>query len=230
MVARLPVRRTALAAALVLGLGAAGCGSGDDSTSASGTGSTAAPATTTSPSATEGAPTTTGAAPSTTGATPPTTTGSAPPSSAEEAERRAFPDLRRLQTVPQEGDRAADPTTRRIAERWFALVRSGKDEEAGALMADGTRFANFVILKLENREARNAAASSLPCGAVPTDAGGAEDGYVVLTLKLTDKAGEPRCTGAGEPVAVALHVTDGKIDDWVRVGAADAPVNQGTPV
>lgn len=229
MVARLPVRRTALAAALVLGLGVAGCGSDDGSSEASGTGTTAAPTTTTAPS-TGGTPTTTDAAPSTTGATPPTTTGAAPPSSAEEAERRAFPDLRRLQTVPQESDRTADATTRRVAEQWFDLVRRGKDEDAGALMADGTRFANFVILKLDNRAARNAAADSLPCGAVPTDVGGAEGGYVVLTLKLVDKVGEPKCTGAGEPVAVALHVTDGKIDDWVRVGAADAPINRGTPV
>jgi hypothetical protein len=219
MVARLPVRPSALAAALLLAVGAAGCGSGDASPFASGTGTTTA----------SGTPTTTGAAPTTTGTTP-RTTPSSPPGAAEEAERRAFPDLRRLQSVPQEGDGTADPTTRRIAERWFDLVRRGENRQAGDLMADGTRFANIVILKLQNRAARTAAAEGLPCGAVPTDVGGAAGGYVVLTLRLTNKAGEPPCEGAGAPVAVAVHVTDGRIDDWVRVGAADAPVNQGTPV
>lgn len=198
----------------VLGVGAvlAGCGGNDASDSAA--------ATTTGTTTTQEAPSTT--APSTT----------VPLPSAEElrAERRAFPDLPPLREVPQTATDEADAGDREVAEKWFSLVRRGEDERAAALMADGARFSNFDVLLVKNRAARVAVAGSLPCGAEPVSVGGAKGGYVVLTLKLTDKAGEAPCDGAGAPVAVALHVTDGRIDDWVRVQADDAPINRGAPV
>lgn len=227
MVRRLPVvlRRGPLAAALaVVALAAAGCG-GDDDPVASGTTAT----TGSTPTTTDAAPprtTTDGAPPTTTDATPP----SGPSAEARRLERRLFPDVPPLTEIPQEATGPADAGTRRVAERWFALVRAGRDAEAARLMKDGTRFANVDVLRLENGAARRAAAASLPCGAKPVSVGGAADGYVVLTLELTDKAGLPPCDGAGSPVAVALHVTDGRIDDWVRVQADDAPINRGTPV
>lgn len=211
----------ALAALLVGAALLAGCGGDDDPVAQ--------------------APTTTREAPGDRGATTPgdattpggpSTTPSAPQLSprARRAERRLFPDVPSLTAIPQEPTGPADAADRRVAERWFALVRAGEDAKAGDLMTDGTRFANIDVLKLENRSARVAAARSLPCGAEPVDVGGAKGGYVVLTLKLVDKEGLPPCAGAGSPVAVSLHVTDGRIDDWVRVQAPDAPINRGTPV
>ncbi|MEV4419580.1 hypothetical protein AB0L40_06315 [Patulibacter sp. NPDC049589] len=232
------LRAAACVAAIAAGAGLIGCGGDDDAgPSAAVTGTTASPATTTAPrgatttEATPGTGTTTEQVPpgGTTDATPPT--GADPPSAVPpDVERRVFPNVVPLKRVPQTADRDADATTRRIAERWFSLVRQGKDAQAGALMANGSRFANVAVALLPDRAARTEAAESLPCGAVPTAVGGARGGYVVLTLKLVNKAGQPPCDGAGNPVAVSLHVKDGKIDDWVRVGADDAPINQGTPV
>jgi hypothetical protein len=210
----------ALAAALVVGALLAGCGGGDEpSASAPSTGPEAATTTRVAP------PTTTDAAPS-------TTTEAAPPSTTPDlrAERRAFPGLLPLRQVPQAVSQEADPRAERVAEAWFDLVRRGEDERAAELMSDGARFANVVVLKLPSRAARVEAAGSLPCGATPTSVGGGANGYVVLSLRLTDKAGSPPCDGAGSPVAVAVHVTGGRIDDWVRIGADDAPVNRGAPV
>jgi hypothetical protein len=220
----LPARRPAavLAVLLVAGALVTGCGGDDDADRTAS--ATTGPATTrTSPGTTESTP----ATPGTTESTPALPRTS---EEAERAERRAFPDLAPLREVPQTATGPADADDRKIAERWFALVRDGKDAEAGALLADGVRFANIDVLKLQNRAAREAIGESLPCGAEPVQVGGAKDGYVVLILKLVDKEGEPPCQGAGSPVAVSLHVTDGRIDDWVRVQADDAPINRGAPV
>jgi hypothetical protein len=215
MVRPLPVRRSAGVVPVLLALAAvlAGCGGGDDpGPSAAGT--------TTGPARTTPAPTTT---------TPPSTVPG-PSADALRAERRAFPDLPPLREVPQTATGEARAADRDVAERWFSLVRRGEDERAADLMADGARFSNFDILLVKNRAARVAVADSLPCGAEPVSVGGAKGDYVILTLRLTHKAGEPPCDGAGAPVAVALHVQDGRIDDWVRVQADDAPINRGTPV
>lgn len=208
-----PLRSRALVAALAASAVLAGCGGGDDP------GSAAATPATTGPSGT-------------TRTAPPASTDSAPPAITpdERAERRAFPDLLPLPRVPQTVSGTASAEDRRVAEAWFDLVRRGEDERAADLMADGTRFANVAVLELPSRAARVEAAGSLPCGAVPTTVGGGRDGYVVLTLRLVDKAGAPPCDGAGAAVAVAVHVTDGRIDDWVRIQADDAPVNRGAPV
>lgn len=231
------LRPAALAALLSAAL-LAGCG-GDDEPSASAP-ATTAPAVTgrdPSPGSTTTAPDDTApedpdGAP---GSGAPNDPGAAPTAprlspEARRAEKRLFPDLPSLSAIPQTASGTADASDRRVAERWFALVRAGKDAEAGALMTNGTRFANIDVLLLRDRVARVAAAESLPCGAEPVDVGGARGGYVVLTLKLVDKEGLPPCDGAGSPVAVAVHVTDGRIDDWVRVQAPDAPINRGTPV
>lgn len=222
--ARPVVRPGALAAVLVCAALLAGCGGDDDPVAAGPTSTREAPGGATTP--------TTPTTPAEPGGPGTTTTPTGPelPPRARRAERRLFPDLPSLTAIPQESTGPADAADRRVAERWFALVRAGEDERAGALMLDGTRFANIDVLKLGNRAARVAAAESLPCGAEPVDVGGAKGGYVVLTLKLVDKEGLPPCDGAGSPVAVALHVTDGRIDDWVRVQAPDAPINRGTPV
>lgn len=225
------LRRGSAAAALVaLALGATACGGDDEPVASRSTGATQA-----APPTTDGAPpTSTETAPSTTDGAPPATTGATPPSgpSAEtrRLERKLFPDVPPLAEIPQEATGTADAEDRKVAERWFALVRAGEDAQAAKLMKDGTRFANIDVLLLGNRAARRAAAASLPCGAKPVEVGGARGGYVVLTLELTDKEGLPPCDGAGAPVAVALHVSDGRIDDWVRVRAADAPINRGAPV
>lgn len=217
-------RPGALAAVLAAGALLAGCGGDDDPVASGPTTTREAPGTATSPT---GPGASTPADPGGPRATP-----TAPRLSpqARRAERRLFPDVPSLTAIPQEPTGPADAASRRVAERWFALVRGGEDAKAGALMVDGTRFANIDVLKLDTRAARVAAARSLPCGAEPVDVGGAKGGYVVLTLELVDKEGEPPCQGAGSPVAVALHVTDGRIDDWVRVQAPDAPINRGTPV
>lgn len=217
------LRGRPLAAALaVAAFSVTGCG-GDEDPVASGTTAT----TRTAPPSTNGTP------PARPEAAPPTTEGAPPSGPSAEArrlERRLFPDVPPLSRIPQEATGPADAADRRVAERWFALVRAGKDAQAARLMRDGTRFANVDVLLLRDGAARRAAAASLPCGARPVGVGGAAGGYVVLTLELTDKAGLPPCDGAGAPVAVALHVSDGRIDDWVRVQAADAPINRGAPV
>jgi len=204
--------RTGVLAVLSAGALLVGCGDDEAPSASAGT--------TTGGTTTQAAPTTTA----------PTTTAPAPSAEAQRAERRAFPDLPPLREVPQTGTGEPDAADRDVALEWFSLVRRGKDAQAARLMADGARFSNFDVLLVQNRAARVAVAESLPCGAEPVRVSGAKGGYVVLTLKLTDKAGSPPCDGAGAPVAVSLHVTDGRIDDWVRVGAEDAPINRGTPV
>lgn len=138
-----------------------------------------------------------------------------------------------LERVPRQAEGAADPAARRVAEEWFARVRRGDDARAAALMADGARYVNGDIVVLRNRAARIAAAASLPCGALPIEIGGAAGGYVVLSMRLTAKAGAGPCDGEGSAVSVAIHVTTGdgpaRIDDWVRVDARSAP-DPGTPV
>jgi hypothetical protein len=198
--------------ALVLAAGAllAGCGSDasrDDSASA-----TTVPPATTAPSA----PGTVTPGP---GAVPP---GHGP--------RGGLPGL---EQVPRRAEGAADPAARRVAEEWFTRVRRGDDAGAASLMADGARYVNGAILVLRDRAARVAAAAGLPCGALPIEIGGAAGGYVVLSLRLTAKAGAGPCDGEGSAVSVAIHVRtdDGpaRIDDWVRVDPGSAP-DPGTPV
>lgn len=138
-----------------------------------------------------------------------------------------------LEQVPRQATGAADPAARRVAEDWFARVRRGDDDGAAGLMADGARYVNGGILVLRNRAARVAAAAGLPCGALPIEVGGAAGGYVVLSMRLTSKAGAAPCDGEGSAVSVAVHVKQGdgpaRIDDWVRVDPGSAP-DAGTPV
>lgn len=135
-----------------------------------------------------------------------------------------------LDQVPQEPTGPADAAARRVAEAWFDRVRRGDDEAAAALMVDGTRFVNGSIVILHDRGARVAAARRLPCGARPVAAGEGKGGYVVLELRLTPKAGAGRCDGEGAPVTVAVHVRDGRIDDWVRVNGTGATPDLGPEI
>jgi hypothetical protein len=180
-------RAGGLALFLVAGVLLAGCGS-DASPDDSASATTAPPATT---------------APSAPGATPP-----------GHGRRGGLPGLER---VPRQAEGAADPEARRVAEEWFARVRRGDDAGAASLMADGTRYVNGEILVLRDRAARVAAAASLPCGALPIEIGGAPGGYVVLSMRLTAKAGAGPCAGEGSAVSVAIHVKTGdgpaRIDD-----------------
>jgi hypothetical protein len=197
-----------LAPFLVAGVLLAGCGSDPSSENAA----SATTTTTTAPTA----PGTNAPGP---GAMPP---GHGP--------RGGLPGLER---VPRQAEGAADPAARWVAEEWFARVRRGDDAGAASLMADGARYVNGDILVLRNRAARVAAAASLPCGALPIEIGGAAGGYVVLSMRLTAKAGAGPCAGEGSAVSVAIHVKTGdgpaRIDDWVRVDPGSAPA-QGTPV
>ncbi|WP_026911404.1 hypothetical protein [Patulibacter minatonensis] len=223
---RLPVLRSgACALVAAAGLAVAGCGGDDGGTTSTVASTPRTTSTATTTEATTGGTTTT--TPSPGGTT--TRRDPSPEPEAPLTEKQAFPDLVPLRKVPQAGDRSPDARTVAIAERWFAAIRRGRAGEAADLMADGTRYSNVYTAQLSDRAARLAVSDDLPCGAVPTEVAGARGGYVVLTLKLVDKAGEPPCDGAGAPVAVSLHVTDGKIDDWVRVVAADAPINKGAP-
>lgn len=154
----------------------------------------------------------------------PTTTLALPPS---HGGRGALPSL---DQVPQARQGQADAEAQRVAERWFELVRRGDDEAAAALMVDGTRYVNGSIVILHDRAERIAVARGLPCGARPVAVGGGEAGYVVLDLRLTPKAGAGRCDGEGAPVTVAVHVRDGKIDDWVRVAGEQAAPDLGPEV
>jgi hypothetical protein len=212
MTLRSPGRPRAGGLALFLAAGAllAGCGSdapADESASAT----TAPPATT---------------APSGPGTTAPGA-GAVPPG---HGPRGGLPGL---EQVPRQATGTADPTARRVAEGWFARVRRGDDDGAAALMADGARYVNGDILVLRDRAARVAAAASLPCGALPIEVGGAAGGYVVLSMRLTSKAGAAPCDGEGSAVSVAVHVKRGdgsaRIDDWVRVDPGSAP-DPGTPI
>ncbi|WP_022930409.1 hypothetical protein [Patulibacter americanus] len=203
-------RAVGLAPFLVAGALLAGCGS--DAPSGESASVTAAPPATTAPTAPETAPPGPGAMPP----------GHGP--------RGGLP---ALEQVPRRAEGAADPAARRVAEEWFARVRRGDDVGAAALMADGTRYVNGAILVLRNRTARVAAAAGLPCGALPIEIGGAAGGYVVLSMRLTAKAGAGSCDGEGSAVSVAIHVKTGdgpaRIDDWVRVDPGSAP-DPGTPV
>jgi hypothetical protein len=231
------LRSGACAVVLALGLAVAGCGGDDGDPVASGS-TTSAPGTTAQRTATttERSPTTPtpGRGGSTTEAAPPATTGPGAPSGPEltpETERKVFPKLVPFLKVPQESDRDVDEASAKVAEQWFAHVRKDETDAAADLMADGARYSNVVgVVLLKDRAARLGILDDLTCGAVPTEVGGARGGYVVLTLRLVDRKGFPPCDGKGAAVAVSLHVTDGKIDDWVRVLAPDAPINQGTPI
>lgn len=202
-----PSRVGALVPLLVAGAVLAGCGSDASPRGAAAPGTTAPPSATTAPRA----------------ATP----GAVPPGHGARGSLPALAD------VPRQADGVADPTARRVAEEWFARVRRGDEAGAAALMVDGARYVNGDIAVLRDREARIAAATSLPCGAQPIETGGATGGYVVLSMRLTAKAGAGPCDGDGAPVTVAVHVrtTGGtpRIDDWVRVDTGStAPA--GTPV
>lgn len=159
----------------------------------------------------------------------PATTQALPPS------HRGGGGLRSLDQVPQTPSGTADPADAKLATDWFDLVRKGEDAQAADLMTDGTRFVNGVVLRLRDQAMRVAAADSLPCGAIPVDVGSGAGGYVVLKLRLADKAGAAPCGGTGSPVGVAIHVDHTvdppRIDDWVRLGGAvEEPADPGTPV
>lgn len=122
-----------------------------------------------------------------------------------------------------------EPGAEAVVRRWAATLRRGDVAGAArlfglpAVVANGTRPVTLTTrgqLRIFNR--------SLPCGAVVLDVRPAAHGFVVATLRLTERPGPGSCgSGTGRGARAAFRVQDGRIVYWLRV--SDPPPGPEAP-
>jgi len=119
--------------------------------------------------------------------------------------------------VPLRASGEANPEEANVVRAWSAALRAGDIDAANALWAAPAKVQNGTpVLKLETREDIGTFNGSLPCGSVVTSAGGASGGFVIATVRLTQRKGA-ECDGAGNTARTAIRVRGGRIVEWYRL-------------
>jgi limonene-1,2-epoxide hydrolase len=127
--------------------------------------------------------------------------------------------------VPLRASRPADPEGARVVRAWSAAMRAGDLAAANALWTAPAKVQNGTpVLTLATPAEIALFNSALPCGSVVTAAGGAPRGFVVATVRLTQRKGADCGSGAGNSARTAIRVSGGKIVEWYRLpDDPDAP-------
>jgi hypothetical protein len=124
----------------------------------------------------------------------------------------------------------ADPADVAVIDDWARTLNEGDVEGAAGFFALPSIAQNGPTLRIDSVEDARLFNSSLPCGAVLTEA--VEEGeFTVATFELTERPGPGSCgSGAGASARTAFKIEDGKIVEWRRVvdegedtGAPQAP-------
>jgi hypothetical protein len=111
---------------------------------------------------------------------------------------------------------------RRTIDRWAKAVARADFEGAAALFALPAEISQSAEpVRLRTRAELELFNATLPCGAKLLDAR-REDRYVVATFRLTDRVGS-RCDGPGGKARVAFAFRGGRISEWRRLPAGEAP-------
>lgn len=106
-----------------------------------------------------------------------------------------------------------------VVRRWADTLRRGDVAGAAALFSLPTVVANGTRpVTLDTRTQVRMFNDSLPCGAIVLDVVPAAHGFLVATVRLTERPGPGSCgSGAGNTARTAFLVEDGRIAFWLRL-------------
>jgi hypothetical protein len=130
--------------------------------------------------------------------------------------------------VPDASTGPAATAARHIINDWLKALRSGNVKRAAHYFALPSKFQNATpVLTVHNEQERIAVNTSLSCGAVATEMGGAGV-YTIVTFRLTERKGGNCGTGVGGKARGAIRVERRHIKEWYRLpdepgGAQQAP-------
>lgn len=112
-----------------------------------------------------------------------------------------------------------DADADRVIRRWADTLRRGDVRGAARWFALPSLVSNnSPPIRLTTRADVRAFNRSLTCGAEVTATEPAVKGYVMATLRLTERPGAGRCgAGTGETARAAFLVKRDKIVEWVRM-------------
>ena len=115
----------------------------------------------------------------------------------------------------------ADPAAVAVIDEWARTLRAGDVDDAAELFALPSIAQNGPTLRINDLEDARLFNSSLPCGAILTEA--VTDGErTVATFELTERPGPGTCgSGTGAEARTAFTIEDGMITEWRRVVAED---------
>jgi hypothetical protein len=134
--------------------------------------------------------------------------------------------------VPCRPTGKADPEQVKVIRTWSDALRKGDVAAASATWAVPAKIQNgSPVLTLSSRSEVRIFNDALSCGSVVTSAGGAQGGFTIATVRLTQRKGADCGTGTGHSARTAILVRDGKITEWYRLpDDPDAPRPQpGAP-
>jgi hypothetical protein len=142
------------------------------------------------------------------------------PSPEHVARDLAPPPTDELALPPDVPDRATGPAadaSRSVINRWLKQLRHGHVKAAAHYFALPSKFQNATpVLTVNTEQERIAVNTSLPCGAVATEMGGA-GAYTIVTFRLTKRPGGDCGTGVGGTVRGAILVERRMIKEWYRL-------------
>ena len=123
------------------------------------------------------------------------------------------------ETVEVTGADAADVE---VIDEWAQALTAGDIDGAAELFALPSLAQNAgPPLRIDSLADAKLFNSSLPCGAVLTEATGAH-GLTIATFRLTERPGPGSCgSGTGAEAQTAFEIEDGEIVEWRRVVPAD---------
>jgi hypothetical protein len=137
--------------------------------------------------------------------------------------------------VPDEPTGPAADASRRVINNWLKALRHGDVKRAAHYFALPSKFQNVTpVLTVNSERERIAVNTSLSCGAVATEMGGAGV-YTIVKFRLTKRPGGKCGTGVGGTVRGAIRVERHKIKEWYRLpdqpgGQQEAPPAPSGPV
>jgi hypothetical protein len=123
------------------------------------------------------------------------------------------------ETVAVTGVDAADVE---VIEEWAQALTAGDIDGAAGLFALPSLAQNAgPPLRIDSLADAKLFNSSLPCGAILTEATAAH-GLTIATFRLTERPGPGSCgSGIGAEAQTAFGIEDGEIVEWRRVIPAD---------
>jgi hypothetical protein len=125
-----------------------------------------------------------------------------------------------LALPPGVPDRATGPAadaSRRVITDWLKELRQGHIKAAAHYFALPSKFQNATpVLTVNTEQERIAVNTSLSCGAVATNMGGA-GAYTIVKFRLTKRPGGDCGTGVGGTARGAIRVERRMIKEWYRL-------------
>ena len=131
--------------------------------------------------------------------------------------------------VPDQSTGPAADASRRVINNWLKALRHGDVKRAAHYFALPSKFQNVTpVLTVNSEQERIAVNTSLSCGAVATEMGGAGV-YTIVKFRLTKRPGGNCGTGVGGTVRGAIRVERHKIKEWYRLPDEPGGQQQAPP-